>query len=361
LPKSAILAVVKLKTAGKTHATCPFALGAKKGAQLLEQALDDGLSGDARATQALEEVVAGSARGSLASAQSALRWWAAFSDDILHANGAHLPPSDRGLACWSRLFRNASTFANYIGYLRLGCHVLGIDAASTYGPLQQRAKQDLKKRQGPPRHKRFIQEMTLSALINHARHEGNVTMTMLYLAAYVFMLRVPSELLPATTGKRGDTDAQLQPGRHSCMALNGQELVLRLAKRKNKPHGSVLRRACWCETREALCPVHTLGTWVEGHAAGSKPFARVSAQEARADFKRRLFRLGIEGASSYWLHDLRRGHAQDMVDGGGRLCEILKAGEWTSPAFTKYLDIEAVEMAAVVEANMAESEDELEI
>lgn len=84
----------------------------------------------------------------------------------------------------------------------------------------------------------------------------------------------------------------------------------------------------------------------------------IASGSARQDLKRRLFRLGIDCANFFWLHDLRRGHAQDMVDEGGRLCEILQAGQWKSPAFTKYLDLEAVEMQAAVEAHMAESEDE---
>ena len=358
MPRSAILAVVRLKTAAKTQATNTYALGAKKGALLLERSLDNGMRGGEWARQALRDVVAGSARGSIPSALSALRWWAAFADDVLNADGAHLPPTDHGLACWSRLFRCASTFANYIGYLRLGCHVLGLDTAGTYGPLQNRAKQELKRRQGPPRQKRFIQQVTLSALIEHANHEGNVTMGMLYLAAYVFMLRVPSELLPVVVGKEGAANAALAPGEHSCFSMCAQTLTLRLARRKNRPQGSCLTRSCWCDTRPELCPVHVLGAWVSQQPGRSKPFMHIASGSARQDLKRRLFRLGIDCANSYWLHDLRRGHAQDMVDEGGRLCEILQAGQWKSPAFTKYLDLEAVEMQAVVEAHMAESEDE---
>jgi hypothetical protein len=47
-----------------------------------------------------------------------------------------------------------------------------------------------------------------------------------------------------------------------------------------------------------------------------------------------------------------------MADSGGRQCEILRAGEWSSPAFTTYLDLETVERAGVLEARLEESEDE---
>ena len=113
----------------------------------------------------------------------------------------------------------------------------------------QRAKQELRSRQGPPRKKRFVREETLVALMEHAIHEGNHNMAMLFLAGYAFMLRVPSELLPAVVGKDGDAERPLAIGAHSCMGVCGNEVVLRLSKRKNKVHGSVLRRQCWCATR----------------------------------------------------------------------------------------------------------------
>jgi hypothetical protein len=198
--------------------------------------------------------------------------------------------------------------------------------------------------------------------VEHALQQDNVTMAMLYLTADVFMLRVPSELLPAVTGSPGGADGPLLEGAHCCIAVgaSGEELVLRLARRKNRQQGSVLRRACMCSGKPTLCPVHVLGPWVSGHPPLSTPFAGVTAACAREDLKSRLFRKDIDHANFYWLHDLRRSHPQDMVDNGGRLCDILRAGEWTSPAFTSYLNLEAVETAGVVEAHMAESDDDEE-
>lgn len=43
---------------------------------------------------------------------------------------------------------------------------------------------------------------------------------------------------------------------------------------------------------------------------------------------------------------------------GASLYEILKAGEWSSPAFLNYLDLHELEKEAVVEAHMDESDDE---
>ncbi len=68
--------------------------------------------------------------------------------------------------------------------------------------------------------------------------------------------------------------------------------------------------------------------------------------------------LGIANPREYWLHDFRRGHTQDMVAGGARLNEILKAGQWKTPAFMTYIDLHKLETSAVVEAHADESSSE---
>ena len=47
-----------------------------------------------------------------------------------------------------------------------------------------------------------------------------------------------------------------------------------------------------------------------------------------------------------------------MVARGGRLSEILQAGEWTSLAFAKYLDMNQLETSAVIEAHVIDSDDD---
>jgi hypothetical protein len=43
-----------------------------------------------------------------------------------------------------------------------------------------------------------------------------------------------------------------------------------------------------------------------------------------------------------------------MVQRGSRIAEILAAGQWRSPQFMKYLDIQELESAAVLEAALAD-------
>ena len=261
-------------------------------------------------------------------------------------------PSPQGLAAWCRLFRRADTYSNYVSYLKLGRLVLNLDTSSLDHPLVKRAKAAVRKTQAPPRERRFIQAPLLKRLMLMAIQQQEKTSVFLYLAAYSFLLRVPSECLPIVIGEH--PDKPLEPCVHSCLGADDNEVVLRLAGMKNRLHGSVIRRGCERSTQPRLCPVHVLGKWVRLQKVGSEPFEAISPASARAT----LQELGLADSHAYCLHDMRRGHAQDLVEAGSSLQQILKASEWVGPAFLKYLDAVKVEKAAVVQAHMDDSEED---
>ena len=91
---------------------------------------------------------------------------------------------------------------------------------------------------------------------------------------------------------------------------------------------------------------------------GDKPFENISPAEALQFLRVFLCRLHVKNAGRYRTHDLRRGHAQDLVERGATLAEILRAGQWRSPAFLQYLDMQELEHGAVVEAHLDESSSE---
>ena len=68
--------------------------------------------------------------------------------------------------------------------------------------------------------------------------------------------------------------------------------------------------------------------------------------------------LQVASAYEHVSHDFRRGHALDLTLKGARLNVILAAGEWSSPAFMLYLDLNKVSTEAVVEAHLEESDEE---
>ena len=72
-----------------------------------------------------------------------------------------------------------------------------------------------------------MQAPQVLALMRAAVFEGDCAAAMLYLTRYTFMRRIPSEGLPITVQR-------------SCLAVCGDEIILRLARRKNKPYGSTI-------------------------------------------------------------------------------------------------------------------------
>lgn len=59
--------------------------------------------------------------------------------------------------------------------------------------------------------------------------------------------------------------------------------------------------------------------------------------------------LDVPEARMYRTQDLRRGHARDLQSAGATLAEIVAAGQW-APAWTKYVDMDALQDEAVAEA-----------
>lgn len=266
---NAIRAVARLAIAAQAPREAPWTLGPKRGLEALERDLQF-VSADVWVEQAVQQAVLRSAPGAVVSAKSALRGWAAFADSFLHASGRHLPPTERGLTAWSQCFRRKDTFCNYVSYLRLGCDILSISAEGMDGPFLKRAKGALKKREDAPKETRFIRKDPLRKLMQVAAGEQDTTAGTLYLAAYSLMLRVPSEGLRLVVG--GDPLVPLSPRVHSAVAVVDDELLVRLAKRKNRPHGPVLRRACCCgKGNKWACPVHTLAQCLERQPPGSQP------------------------------------------------------------------------------------------
>ena len=96
------------------------------------------------------------------------------------------------------------TYSNYLGYVRLGCILVGAADVSSNSPLLRRAKTAIiKKGHFTSREKRFIQLAILDDLMSKAEERFSASVAMLYLLAYVFMLRVPSEALPLVVGREG--------------------------------------------------------------------------------------------------------------------------------------------------------------
>ena len=261
------------------------------------------------------EALVGGCQKSLPSVKSGLRCYMAFASTVLRKPRRSLPPSVDDLLAWSMTFRCAETFSNYLGHIRLGCLLAGVATDALNDPALKRAKQAIRKRRGfRARKKLFIQLEVVSLLMCS---EGlDTAHCMLYLAAYVVMLRLPSEALPIARGANGCASYEHQ----NILYMDKDELCLKLKSRKNRPDGSLLRRSCWCKSCALTCPVHVLWHYVCSTCAiGQQPFRHISAKDALYTLRSYLLKLEIPDAKLYRCHDLRRGHAQDLVESGANL------------------------------------------
>ena len=157
----------------------------------------------------------------------------------------------------------------------------------------------------------FVRQALLARMVEMARgarSQEGWAMTMLYVTTYAFMLRLQSEALPIAVNKV----ASGRVGQQAIMTLEGNEVVLRLERRKNWQQGSVIRRSCWCCTCKQTCPVHTVWKFMSGFPDGAQLFAAVKYRDALLTLRASMAILGEKGHSRFGTQDLRRGHAQDL-------------------------------------------------
>lgn len=269
---------------------------------------------------------------SLPSLRSGLRCWKYFCLRVLNHAHVQLPPSANDVAAWSALFRCRGTFQNYLCYLKVGCLLVGADTGVFSSALVSRAKSAVRARRDfVPREKLFLQHDVVRRLVRAAGGESSARgYSMLYLFAYCFLLRTPSEALPVVTL----SDKSHAHAFHSAVYCADEEITLYLRRRKNRPGGSVLTRRCWCAEYRDTCPVHVLGAFFKGKRPGEKVFHGVTAALALQELRSMLHELGIPNAPAYRTHDLRRGHAKDLQLSNAPLSVILRAGEWRHPGIT---------------------------
>ena len=254
------------------------------------------------------------------------------------------PPRLHDVLAWSNTFRCLGTFGNYLSYLRAACHAIGCDAPPVGHPALRRAMIAIIKRELFQSKERFFIDKTMVRSMVLAVQQGweDMAGAALWLTCYLFLLRLPSEALPACRGSPSN------PGlveRQTLIWRDGDTICLRMRRRKNRPQGSgVLRRQCSCSGSVHMCAVHTLWDkfWAS-RAEGEQPWAHIGPSQARARLRRLLQRLQVPRAHEYGTHDFRRGHAEDMKKCGSTLAEILLAGQWRSAAFMTYLDEAALD------------------
>ena len=317
--------------------------------------------------------VLGSCPRSQDSFRSGLRCYMKFAEKSFGCVEHGFPPTIDGILAWSCFFKCVGTFSNYVGYLRCACCAINVQCPEAGDSAIQRAKVTILKRMiNSPRPRMFIQRPLVRRLIATASESPDaMRFAMLWLAAYVFLLRVPSEALSM---KRGGGDFTATPDEQAVLWLNEctGELCLRLHRRKNREQGSLLQRVCSCKGSPDICPIHILwDKFFKQLSPGCAPWkSHISAPQARSRLRDSLRALQVvsmlsqrscclrqricqvPNAAMYGTHDFRRGHAKDLQDSGAPLAVILAAGEWKGRAVVSYMDLSELERDVALEASM---------
>jgi len=239
--------------------------------------------------------VLGSCPKSLDSFRSGLRCYMNFAVKSFGCVSDGFPPSVEGILAWSNFFRCVGTFTNYVAHVRCACCALSVQCPEPGDPSISRAKVTIVKRMvESPKPRMFIQRALVRKLIAGPYESPDaLRFAMLWLVSYVFLLRVPSE---AFGMKRGGGDFTPSPIEQSVLSLDDYtgELCLKLHRRKNRPHGSLLKRICCCNKSPEICPIHVLWEkFFKQLRPGSAPWGSVTGNQARASLRDSLHALQV--------------------------------------------------------------------
>ena len=284
--------------------------------------------------------------------------WADFAKRVLrYPRHDDFPKTHLDILLWSETFRSAGTFSNYLGAVKSACLMLGHPTHAFEHELVRRAvdalkKTSVKREVCPP-----VGLELLTKLVGLAEEEGDSTSAVLYLLSYWFLLRVPSEGLPARFGSDG-TPIDQRTGKTFYFKDGGQTICMEADRRKNKDEPTDMWRRCVCKRSATVCPVHATAGFFETEAYGNAPFERITPRFFNASLRRRIQMLGVAKHQTFTSKTFRRGHTQDIHRRGGTAYEILMMGQWTGRTFRDYLTANAIHDAAFNPVAAAESSSE---
>jgi hypothetical protein len=155
------------------------------------------------------------------------------------------------------------------------------------------------------------------------------------------------------------------------VAIVDGELHIRLARRKHRPRGALLRRRCCCgkspftgETDSrfvphiAICPVCCFKTQMElGQYREGERLFQFSSSQFLAQFKKRS---SFANCALLRTKSWRSGMATTLVAGGAALGTVLDWGQWKSKAFLDYVSKDSLDTQAFISSVVANEESDAE-
>ena len=259
----------------------------------------------------------------------------------------HFPATANMVMRYMSVFGSHSTMQQYLKHLRWAHRFLHLDNTWETSSVKQ-CMNGLRKNSAPKRLKSSILSGDVRRVVLAAEAMNDLETATLAAVSRLFLLRVPSEGIPLEWD-----------GEHSKVTFSQNSVTITLMRRKNREFPTSMERSCCCTSSTvALCAMHWL-TRLRALSKDSRVFhmstkrfvsrVRIYANEAK-----------VPSANVLTSHAFRRGMAQDIVDSGGSLAALLRAGDWHSRAFLLYLRDAQVQDKAVANfiVNVSDSEDD---
>ena len=320
---------------------------------------------DAMAAETLEE----SNQKTSKSVRSGLLAWHGFAVDVLgYDPELTLPPLHDGhVLRFISIFRCGATAANYVGYIRWGCIRLRLSTAwkteTVCLALAGAKKQTTRRAAGvlALTRKFVLHDLTLKKVVMLSRSMCELQTGLIFVFLYEFLLRVQSEGCLVHAGC--DAYAVYLPDGIDAVCWINPKLrlaYLRLRCRKNRPAGSLLTRPCTCSLMRETCAYHAIEALTKAKVVGSILWS-LTPHELLRSLRRFLILLHVDGGAAATLKCFRAGKACSLAARGEDIKLILELGEWKSRAVMKYLNAEAVDDMAILNASIDASDDDDEV
>ena len=315
-------------------------------------------------------------QGSLRSVASGVQCWASFCDLV---DAPYFPPTAALVLRWSTVFNPGRSFGGYVAHLAKACQLLNIPP-TWYNSAVRGVIHGLENAQDVSfKFENYITKRIFRLILAH--ETLNSEFGRLCYLAYVFILRLPSEALPAIRASPADELIKRSPLSGSVQALIGtrflpddsERLVLKLRSRKATRGGAIIMRPCFCDADDlggkGFCPVHDFWPAVCSSSLwGEELFPSLRSRNINRILKGMLRSMGIPEAESFSTHAFRRGASMELKNSGSTLAQILKTVGWSSSAFRAYLSFvqdEEVNIRSILsncdsyESSDCDSEDDL--
>ena len=311
-------------------------------------------------------------QGSLRCVSAGVQCWASFCDLV---GAPYFPPTSSLILRWSTIFKPGRTFGGYVAHLAKACQLLNI-APSWYNSSVRGVIHGLENAQDVSfKFENYIGKRLFRLILAHETLSSEFGR--LCFLAYVFILRLPSEALPAVRASPEDDLIKRSPlsaGLHSLIGMrflpdDSERVVLKLRSRKATRGGAILMRPCFCDADDlggkGICPVHDFWPAVISRSLWGEPlFPSLRTRNINRILKGMLRSMGVDESERYSTHAFRRGASMELKNSGSNLAQILKTVGWNSAAFRAYLsfveDEEVNIRSILVNHDAFESSDEEE-